>query len=77
VYDVAKPKDPIIRDLLSVKDIHQRCNAQSGADESGDESLPCKAYTSLMSDYEKTFNTLYSETALALLKTVRSARTGR
>jgi hypothetical protein len=75
VYDVAKPKDPIIRDLLSVKSSIKDAMLKA-ADESGDESLR-KAYTSLMSDYEKTFNTLYSETALSLMRLDQPEQAGR
>lgn len=73
VYDAAKPNDPIIVDLLKVK---KSLQAQMRVAAQQDPQL-ASAFKSLMADYNKTQNVLYSDTAVSLLRNNQPEEAGR
>lgn len=73
VYDAARPNDPIIKDLMNVK---RQIQAQMRQGASQNPELN-QAYSALMADYNKTQNTLYSETAIALMKSGAPEEAGK
>lgn len=73
VYDIAKPNDPIIVDLLNVK---KQIQSQMRAAAAKNPELDT-AYKGLMADYNKTQNTLYSDTAIALMKSGEPEEAGK
>lgn len=73
VYDVARPNDPIIVDLMNV-----RKQIQAQMKKAAEQSPELKeAYAGLMADYNKTQNTLYSEAAIALMKSGAPEEAGK
>lgn len=73
VYDAARPNDPIIVDLMNV-----RKQIQAQMKKAAEQSPELKeAYSGLMADYNKTQNTLYSDTAIALMKSGAPEEAGK
>ena len=73
VYDAARPNDPIIKDLMNVR---KQIQAQMRAGARNNPEL-MNAHSQLMADYNKTQNTLYSDTAIALMKSGEPEEAGK